>query len=69
MSDDDFMMEDEDENYDFDYEDEDEDQEEPTDVDLENRYYNAKARKEDDPIGAIDDFQAVVDAEEEKCDW
>ncbi|CDS04028.1 hypothetical protein LRAMOSA06983 [Lichtheimia ramosa] len=44
------------------------DDEEP-DADLENRYYNAKARKEDDPEGAITEFQGVVDAEEEKGDW
>ncbi|ORZ01183.1 PCI domain-domain-containing protein [Syncephalastrum racemosum] len=66
MSDDDFMLEDDDQDYDFDYEDDDD--EEP-DADLENKYYNAKARKEDDPEGAIAEFQAVVDAEEEKGDW
>ncbi|CAG8449053.1 7101_t:CDS:10 [Acaulospora colombiana] len=65
MSDDDFMLEDEE--YTFDYE-EDEEQEEP-DVDLENKYYNAKARKEDDPIGAIKEFQCVVETEQEKGDW
>lgn len=27
------------------------------------------ARKEDDPEGAISDFQGVVDAEHEKGDW
>ncbi|RUS32123.1 hypothetical protein BC938DRAFT_476237 [Jimgerdemannia flammicorona] len=66
MSDDDFMMEDDDQDYDFDYEDDE--QEEP-DVDLENKYYNAKARKEDDPEGAIREFQSVVESEEEKGDW
>ncbi|CAG8511503.1 6771_t:CDS:10 [Acaulospora morrowiae] len=64
MSDDDFMLEDED--YNFDYEDDE--QEEP-DVDLENKYYAAKARKEDDPIGAIKEFQSVVETEQEKGDW
>ena len=39
MSDDDFMLEDDEEDYNFDYEDDE--QEEP-DVDLENKYYNAK---------------------------
>ncbi|KAI8890880.1 PCI-domain-containing protein [Backusella circina FSU 941] len=80
MSDDDFMLEDEEEvktktknnffslkDYDFDYED-DEDEEEP-DIDLENKYYNAKARKEDDPKEALVEFQAVVDTQDEKCDW
>ncbi|KAG0234097.1 hypothetical protein BGW41_001234 [Actinomortierella wolfii] len=64
--DDDFMMEEEDEDYDFDYEDED--GEEP-DVDLENKYYNAKGHKEDDPEVAMEEFQGVVDAETEKGDW
>ncbi|ORZ16492.1 PCI domain-domain-containing protein [Absidia repens] len=67
MSDDDFMLEDDDQDYDFDYEDDDE--EEEPDADLENKYYNAKARKEDDPEGAIGEFQSVVDAEEEKGEW
>ncbi|CAO3644482.1 unnamed protein product [Mucor hiemalis] len=64
--DDDFMLEDEEEDYDFDYED---DEEEEPDVDLENKYYNAKARKEDDPKEALVEFQSVVDTEEEKGDW
>ncbi|KAL1924125.1 uncharacterized protein VTP21DRAFT_7160 [Calcarisporiella thermophila] len=68
MSDDDFMLEEEneDEDYDFDYEDDD--QEEP-DIDLENKYYNAKAKKEEDPYEAIAEFQGVVDSEQEKGDW
>ncbi|KAG1099748.1 hypothetical protein G6F42_017778 [Rhizopus arrhizus] len=66
MSDDDFMLEDEEEDYDFDYED---DEEEEPDVDLENKYYNAKARKEDDPKEALVEFQSVIDTEEEKGDW
>ncbi|KAI9271300.1 PCI domain-containing protein [Sporodiniella umbellata] len=64
--DDDFMLEDEEE-YDFEYEDDD-DQDEP-DVDLENKYYNAKARKEEDPKEALLEFQSVVDTEEEEGDW
>ncbi|KAJ3158763.1 COP9 signalosome complex subunit 2 [Geranomyces michiganensis] len=64
--DDDFMHEDEEEDFDFDYEDEDE--EEP-DADLENKYYNAKGHKEDDPETALKEFRAVVTAEEEKGDW
>ncbi|KAJ3295368.1 COP9 signalosome complex subunit 2 [Borealophlyctis nickersoniae] len=69
MSDDedDFMMEDDDEEeFGFDYEDEDD--EEP-DAGLENKYYSAKAHKEDDPQTAMAEFQAVVDEEEEKGDW
>ncbi|KAI9477984.1 MAG: PCI domain-containing protein [Benjaminiella poitrasii] len=64
--DDDFMLEDEEEDYDFDYED---DEEEEPDVDLENKYYNAKARKEDDLKEALAEFQSVVDTEEQKGDW
>ncbi|KAI9268392.1 PCI domain-containing protein [Helicostylum pulchrum] len=64
--DDDFMLEDEEEDYDFDYED---DEEEEPDVDLENKYYNAKARKEEDPKEALIEFQRVVDTEETKGDW
>ncbi|KAI7868604.1 PCI domain-containing protein [Spinellus fusiger] len=67
MSDDDFMLEDDEQDYDFDYEEGDE--EELPDVNMENMYYNAKARKEDDPEGAVAEFQSVVDAEEEKGDW
>ncbi|SAM01721.1 hypothetical protein [Absidia glauca] len=66
MSDDDFMLEDDEQDYDFDYED---DEDEEPDVGLENKYYNAKARKEDDPEGAIVEFQSIVDAEEEKGEW
>ncbi|KAF9154826.1 hypothetical protein BG015_011848 [Linnemannia schmuckeri] len=67
MSDDDFMMEEEeDEDYDFDYEDEDGDE---PDVDLENKYYNAKGHKEDEPDVALAEFQGVVEAETEKGDW
>lgn len=56
----------EDEDYDFEYEDDD--QEEP-DVDVENAYYNAKALKEDDVRAAIEAFQSVVNAEQEKGEW
>ncbi|CAG8555173.1 12220_t:CDS:10 [Ambispora leptoticha] len=66
MSDDDFMLEDDEEDYNFEYDDDE--QEEP-DVDLENKYYNAKARKEDDPDAAIKEFQSVVETESEKGDW
>ncbi|KAI9017634.1 PCI domain-containing protein [Gaertneriomyces semiglobifer] len=66
--DDDFMHDDDDdeEEYDFDYEDDDD--EEP-DVGLENRYYNAKGHKDDDPDTAITEFQSVVESEEPKGEW
>ncbi|BFZ55737.1 hypothetical protein PYCC9005_002778 [Savitreella phatthalungensis] len=77
MSDDDDFMQDsdaDDEQYDFEYEDDGSD-EEGGDIDLENRYYNAKALKEDDPKAAIDALREVVvaegghEAEENKGDW
>ena len=48
--DDDFAMDDDD------FQDE---EQEDQDVDLENRYYNAKAMKEDDPRLALEQFQTV----------
>ena len=53
--------------YDFEYEDEDEDQ--GGDVDIENKYYNAKQMKADSPEEAIDEFLGVPALEEEKGDW
>ncbi|PUU76408.1 PCI domain-domain-containing protein [Tuber borchii] len=67
MSDDDFMIESDPENYDFEYEDGGE--EESGDVDVENKYYNAKQMKLSDPQGAIDEFLGVVGLEKEKGDW
>jgi hypothetical protein len=53
--------------YDFEYEDDDEEQ--SGDVDIENKYYNAKQLKGEDPEGAIDEFLGVPALEEEKGDW
>ena len=40
------------------------------DVDLENQYYNSKAQKEDDPIGALSAFKKVLELEGgEKGEW
>ncbi|KAK9459997.1 PCI domain-containing protein [Lipomyces oligophaga] len=70
MSDDDFMMEDDDENYDFEYEDDDDMESNSSNVDIENKYYNAKALKEDDDIEpAIEEFLGVVELEPEKGEW
>lgn len=66
MSDDDFMMEDEG-SFDFDYEDDE--QEEEQGVDLENKYYNAKGSKEDDPNKALKEFHSLIEQEEEKGEW
>ncbi|KAI1460127.1 PCI-domain-containing protein [Annulohypoxylon moriforme] len=67
MSDDDFMQESDDEQYDFEYEDDDGD--DSGDVDIENKYYNAKQMKSSDPEEAIDEFLGIPALEEEKGDW
>lgn len=66
--DDDFMQDSEEENYDFEYEDDD-DEDQSGDVDVENKYYNAKQMKVDNPEEAIDEFLGVSALEEEKGDW
>jgi len=53
--------------YDFEYEDDDEEQ--GGDVDIENKYYNAKQMKVDSPGEAIEEFLGVPALEPEKGDW
>lgn len=53
--------------YDFEYEDADDD--ETGDVGIENKYYNAKQMKAENPEEAIDEFLGVPALEEEKSDW
>jgi COP9 signalosome complex subunit 2 len=53
--------------YDFEYEDDEE--EEGGDVDIENKYYNAKQIKADSPEDAIEEFLGVPALEEGKGDW
>lgn len=53
--------------YDFEYEDGDE--EETGDVGIENKYYNAKQMKADNPDEAIDEFLGLPALEDEKGDW
>ncbi|GES65357.1 COP9 signalosome complex subunit 2 [Aspergillus terreus] len=65
--DDDFMQDSGDEEYDFEYEDEDED--ESGDIGIENKYYNAKQMKIDNPEEAIDEFLGVPALEQDKGDW
>ncbi|KAF2807456.1 PCI-domain-containing protein [Mytilinidion resinicola] len=65
--DDDFMQDSDQEEYDFEYEDDDEEQ--GGDVDIENKYYNAKQMKGDNPEEAVDEFLGVPALEEEKGDW
>ena len=67
MSDDDFMQA-SDEEYDFEYEDDGED-DESGDVDIENKYYNAKQLKVSDPDEAIEEFLGVPALEAEKGEW
>ncbi|OAA70405.1 PCI/PINT associated module [Cordyceps fumosorosea ARSEF 2679] len=65
MSDDeDFMQESDEEQYDFEYE-EDED-EDSGDVDIENKYYNAKQLKLNNPEEAVDEFLGIPQLEPEK---
>ncbi|QDS68484.1 hypothetical protein FKW77_010851 [Venturia effusa] len=66
--DDDFMQDSDQEDYDFDYEDDDEEQE-GGDVDIENKYYNAKQMKADNPEEAVDEFLGVPALEPEKAEW
>ncbi|KAH0524294.1 hypothetical protein TsFJ059_006823 [Trichoderma semiorbis] len=68
MSDDeDFMQESDEEQYDFEYEEDDE--EEAGDVDIENKYYNAKQLKLSDPQDAIAEFLGIPPLEPEKGEW
>ena len=66
MSDDDFMQA-SDEEYDFEYEDEEE--EESGDVDIENKYYNAKQTKTTDPEEAVEEVLGIPPLEKEKGEW
>jgi len=52
----------------FNYTDED-DADESGNADVENMYYKAKSKKEDNPEEALKEFRAIVDQEEEKGDW
>lgn len=65
--DDDFMADSDQEQYDFEYEDDDEPAD--GDVDIENKYYNAKQLKADNPQEAIDEFLGVPNLEDQKGDW
>lgn len=67
----DYMQGSDDEDYGFDYSDNDEDAEESGSVDLENMYYVAKSKKEDNPDAALEQFRTIVEKEkeDEKGDW
>ncbi|KAF7307289.1 PCI domain-containing protein [Mycena indigotica] len=64
----DYMQGSDDEDYGFDYSDGD-DGNEGESADVENLYYKAKSKKEDNPEEALKEFRAIVDQEEEKGDW
>ena len=53
--------------YDFEYEDDDD--EETGDVSIENKYYNGKQLKADNPDEAIDEFLGLPAMEQDKGDW
>ena len=53
--------------YDFEYEEDDD--EDSGDVDIENKYYNAKQVKLADPEEAIDEFLGIPPLEDEKGEW
>lgn len=53
--------------YDFEYEDDDD--AEAGDVGVENKYYNAKQMKADNPDEAIQEFLGMPALEDEKGDW
>ncbi|KAI0068030.1 PCI-domain-containing protein [Artomyces pyxidatus] len=67
----DYMQGSDDEDYGFDYSDGD-DGDEAGSADVENMYYTAKSKKEDDPEQALKEFTTIVTQEEEKGekgDW
>ncbi|KAJ5288843.1 hypothetical protein N7478_001873 [Penicillium angulare] len=68
MSDDDFMQDSADEDYDFDYEGSDDDDEDAS-VGIQNKYFNAKQMKVDNPEEAVDEFLEIPAMEAEKGEW
>lgn len=53
--------------YDFEYEEDDD--EDSGDVDIENKYYNAKQLKLSDPEDAVAEFLGIPPLEDEKGEW
>lgn len=62
-----FMQESDEEQYDFEYEEDDDDN--SGDVDIENKYYNAKQLKLTDPADAIVEFLGIPPLEQDKNEW
>ncbi|RDA93302.1 hypothetical protein CP533_2054 [Ophiocordyceps camponoti-saundersi (nom. inval.)] len=68
MSDDgDFMQQSDEEQYDFEYEEDDD--EDSGDVDIENKYYNAKQLKLTDRHDAVAEFLGIPPLEQDKGEW
>jgi len=65
----DYMQGSDDEDYGFDYSDDDEGANQTMSADVENLYYTAKSKKEDNPEQALKEFRSIVEKEEEKGDW
>jgi len=65
----DYMQGSDDDDYGFEYSDGEEGNDEADSVDVENMYYKAKSKKEENPEDALKEFRAIVDQEEEKGDW
>lgn len=53
--------------YDFDYEGSDDD--ESGDIGIENKYYNAKQMKVENPEEAVDEFLGLPAMEQDKSEW
>ncbi|TFK77522.1 PCI-domain-containing protein [Pluteus cervinus] len=65
----DYMQGSEDEDYGFEFDDDEEAGEDAEGTDLENLYYTAKSKKEDNPEEALKAFKVIVEKEPEKGDW
>lgn len=64
----DYMQGSDDEDYGFDYSDGDEANESGS-ADVENLYYKAKSKKDDNPEEALKELQAIVEQKQEQGDW
>ncbi|KAF9029973.1 PCI-domain-containing protein [Hymenopellis radicata] len=64
----DYMQGSDEEDYGFDYSDGDE-ADDAGSADVENMYYKAKGKKEENPEQALKEFRAIVEQESEKGDW
>jgi COP9 signalosome complex subunit 2 len=65
----DYMQGSDNDDYGFEYSDGEEGNDEADSVDVENMYYKAKSKKEENPEEALKEFRAIINQEEEKGDW